>query len=231
MLIRLLFKVAALLCVGLPFASSVYAQAPRIPQSKFKIEIHSDDNGQPQFTVTNLTQKTLTACVIEFSRISEMKSQSRMTWDPIIQFGPVGHPEMQQHPLQPGASMTQFLGHVVGEPPPDTIEIVAGIWADGETFGDSEKLRVIQDQRARFVSGYEAAISLLQKGLNENWTGDQYLAALNGNSNFALHGIRSTLQVNAPNRNNPRMVRLIVERQLAYLEQNLARIREAKPAQ
>ena len=210
--------------------SAIPAQAPRLPQPKFKIAIHANAEGGPHFTLTNLTQKTLTACVIEFSRSTEIKPESSIEWDPIIQTGPVGHPEFQQHPLAPNATMSMYMSHVVGVPLPDTVEIIAGIWDDGETFGDSIRVKRILEHRCSMVSAYEQAIALLQKGLDENWTRDQYLEALTGNpSSMPSITIRRNLQSKAQWADKPRLVQLAMKHLLVYFTQNLATLRQQKP--
>jgi hypothetical protein len=74
-------------------------------------------------------------------------------------------------------TISQSLAHVVGQPFSDKIEITAAVWADGGTFGDPEKLKRIFLNRITDLQSYERAISLVQKGLQENWTRDQYVAA------------------------------------------------------
>lgn len=98
-------------------------------------------------------------------------------------------------PLEPGASLTLFLPHEVGGALPDRVEVVAGIWDDGETFGLAVWVKALIDNRASLRSAYEQAVSLLQRGLDENWPRGQYLAALNSKPNsLPFYAIRSTLE-------------------------------------
>jgi hypothetical protein len=80
-------------------------------------------------------------------------------------------------PIEPGGRITQHLSHAVGGPLPDKIEVVAGVWADGETFGQPDWVKVILKNREIQASAYEQATSMLQRGLDQNWTRDQYLQA------------------------------------------------------
>jgi hypothetical protein len=147
--------------------------------------------------------------VIQFSRSTEVKPESSMQWDALVQAGPVSHPEVQQHPLGPGASMTQFLSHTVGAPLPDTVEIVAGVWDDGDSFSDSNGVHRIWERRASMASAYEQAIAFVQKGLDENWTRDQYLEALNSKPNsFAFVILRRNLEAKPQWAEKPRLVRI-----------------------
>jgi hypothetical protein len=45
------------LCAFLLICFTAHAQAPRLPQPKFKIDIHADAEGGPRFTVTNSRTK------------------------------------------------------------------------------------------------------------------------------------------------------------------------------
>ena len=74
-----------------------------------------------------------------------------------------------------------YLPHKVGGPLPDRVEVIAGIWEDGETFGEAVWVKTLLDHRASLTSAYEQAIFMLQKGLNENWTRGQYLACYGSN--------------------------------------------------
>jgi hypothetical protein len=65
--------------------------------------------------------------------------------------------------------MTMYMLHEGEKSLPDKVQVVAAIWADGETFGDAKWVRVILDHRASLALAYQDAIGTLQKGLDENW--------------------------------------------------------------
>jgi len=165
----------------------------------------------------------------EFSVSSESKPQSKMNWDPLVQGR--GEPGREHPgPLEPGASLTMYLPHGVGGPLPDKVEVVAGIWEDGETFGQTVWVKTLLDNRALLTSAYEQAISLLQKGLDQNWTRNQYLVALDSKPNsLPMDSIRSTLEASPNWDQDPRPLQLAMKSLLAYFVQNLAVLRQAKP--
>jgi hypothetical protein len=218
----------SLTLIGAPF---LHPQSGPNADSSFRIEIQTDSNGKPSFTITNLSNDTLTACVIRFSLSSELTWHSELDWDPIIQAGPVNRAEAA-HPLDAGASMTMYLPHAIEKSLPDRVDVVAAIWADGETFGDAKWVKVLLDNRASLALAYEDAIGILQKGLDENWTRDQYLDALNNKprSTAPISSIRSTLQGNRNLDGKPQLLRRTVQYLQVYFEQRLDLLRKAKPA-
>src|SRR5262249_5417934 len=137
-----------------------------------------------------------------------------------------------QRPLAPGASVTLHLPHRVGGPVPDKVEVVAGIWADGETFGHQAWVKTLVAHRASLVSAYEQAISLLQEGLEHDWTQAQYLAALNGKpASLPFYSLRGTLEAGAGPTRDPRAVKMAMQNLSAHFTQNLLLLRPAKPAE
>ena len=111
--------------VGMLFSSAIYGQ-PATGRPRFQIEIHTTGERGPTYTVTNLSGKRVSACVLEISSSSQRARKSKTVWDALIQ----GQP-----PIEPGASISQYLPHVVGGPLPDKVEVIAVVWVDGETFG------------------------------------------------------------------------------------------------
>ena len=225
-----IFRVIALpvLTPSLLFSSAVCAQSRTAEQPKFRTEIQAPSDGSPKFTVTNLSRKTLTAGTFQFSVSSEAKPQGAMNWDPIVQGR--GQPGRERPgPIEPGASLTMYLPHVVGAPLPDKVEVVAGIWEDGETFGQEVWLKTLLAQRASVTSDYEQAISLLQRGLEENWTRSQYLEAISSKPNsFIFYSIRSTLEANHNLDEKPRHLQVAIKSLLEHFTKNLALLRQAK---
>jgi hypothetical protein len=225
-------KAVAAVALGLTLvvAPSLGAQSGPNADPNFRVEIRTDIDGKPGFTVTNLSNDTLTACVIRFSLSSESRWQSQMDWDAVVQGSPVRKAETQ--PLAAGASMTMYLPHTVGKSLPDKVEVVAGIWASGETFGEAEWVKMILDNRASLALAYEDALGLLQRGLDENWTADQYVEALNSRPRFTgpMSAISSNLRGNRNFDGEPQVLRRVVQNLQAYFQQRLDLIRKAKPA-
>ena len=217
--------VAVGLCVvsmALIVALTICAQSRADEKPKFQIEIQPAAAGGPKFTVMNLSGKTVSACVLEISMASEGKGQSRIVWDA---------PFLGVRPLEQGATISQNLAHVVGAPLPDKVEVIAGIWADGESFGQSDWVKVILANRADQVSKYEQATSFLQRGLDQNWTRDQYLEGLRSMPNPGpFYGIKSTLEANQDLNNRPEVLQRVIRALLESLNRKLELIRQAKPS-
>src|SRR6266851_1282041 len=160
--------------VALIVAVAVCAHSRADGNPKFQIDIQAGAQGGPKFTVMNLSGKAVSACVLEISIASEGKGQSRIVWDAAL------HGE---RPLEKGASISENLFHVVGAPLPDKVEVIAGMWSEGEPFGQSDWVKVILANHAARVSSYEQEISFLQRGLDQNWTREQFLAGLSSMPN------------------------------------------------
>jgi hypothetical protein len=73
---------------------------------------------------------------------------------------------------------------------------------------------------------------MLQKGLDENWTRDQYLEVLNSRPRLTgpMSAISSNLRGNRNFDGKPQLLRHIVQNLQAYFEQRLELLRKAKPA-
>ena len=226
------------LCLALIVAPFLRAQSGPDADSSFRIEIQTDIDGKPSFTLTNLSNDTLTACVIRFSLSSKPTWHSQLDWDTVVQDIPLNAAEAE-HPIEAGASKTMYLPHAVGESLPDKVEVVAAIWADGETFGDPKWVKVLLHYRASLARAYEDSISMLQKGLDGNWTRDQYLDATNNRAANSepseVYGgptlaIRNTLRGNSTLDGKPQLLRRTIQNLQASFEQKLDLLRKAKPA-
>ena len=226
--------VVALLLIATPF---LHAQSSN-PDSNFRIQIQTGQDGSPTFTITNLFNDTLTAFVIRFSLSSNPTWHSQLNWDTAVQDLPANRAGAE-HPIQAGASKTMYLVKAVGELRPDKIDIVAAIWGDGETFGDEKWLRVLLKYRASLAAGYEEAIDVLQKGQDANWTRDEYLDAVShetANRKSAdvdggpMSAIRDTMRGSSIFDATPLLLRHAVQRLQADFEQRLDLLRRTKPA-
>jgi hypothetical protein len=209
--------------VALIVAVAVCAHSRADGNPTFQIDIQAGAQGEPKFTVMNLSGKTVSACVLEISIASEGKGQSRIVWDAALQ---------GERPLEQGASISENLFHVVGAPLPDKDEVIAGIWSDGEPFGQSDWVKIILANRAARVPSYEQEISFLQRGLDQNWTREQFLAGLSSMPNPGIFsGIRSTLEANQSLNNKPELLQRVIHTPLESLNQKLELIRQAKSPQ
>jgi hypothetical protein len=213
----LLFAAAWLL--GAPF---VHAQtpAPISTSPDFVIEIQPTAEKGPTFTARNMSDKTITACVFQMSHSGASRPEGETVWDALSQRKPA---------LEPGATLTQSLGHVVGQPPPDKVEVIAGAFEDGETFGDPKWVKIMLQNRAMLLSDYEQAAAFLQKGLDEHWTYDQYLTSLDRlPKQGSAYGIRRTLQANINAQQHSEVLQELVESMLDRFNRYARKIREAQ---
>lgn len=218
--------IVAVALVLLPIsAASSLAQIADGP--KFRVEILTGGDASPQFSVTNLSGRTLTACTIKFSVSTDARPQGEMNWDPLVQRrGPRGE---EQGPLEPRQSVTLFMPHTVGGPLPDKVEVIAGIWADGQTFGEEKWVKTLVSSRASFVSAYEQAIALLEEGIENNWTRQQYLVALDGKpESLPFYSMRRTFQANKSLDQHPQNAKTIAKSLLQHFQQDLQLLRPQK---
>ena len=218
-----------LLFLALMIAPSLHAQSDVSVDSGFRIEIQTVIDGKPSFTFTNLFNDTLTACVIRFYLSSRPTWHAELDWAPLVQDLPINRVGAE-HPLDAGTSKTMYLPHAVGESLPDKVEVVAAIWADGETFGDDKWLKVLLKNRASLASAYEGAIGILQKGMDENWTRIQFLEAVSSKPTAATLAIRNTLGGNRIFDAKPQLLRHALQNLQAYFEQKLDLLRKSRPA-
>ena len=218
---KILCAALSVLNAGILVSSAVPGQSQTVERPRFQIEIQAIGEGGPRYKVTNLTGKTVTACVLRLSSSAESKELSRTVWDALLQ---------DELPIEPGASISQYLSHVAGGPLPDKIEVVAGVWANGESFGQPDWVKVILKNREMRASAYEQATIMLQQGLDQNWTRDQYLQALSDKPNTGpIYAIRSTLVANQQFAENPKLLRHAMQMMLESCTQKYEQIRKAKP--
>jgi len=218
---KILATISCVLSAVMIIQSAIYGQSLAAVQPRFQIEIQAIGEGGPRYTVTNLTGKPVTACVFQLSSSSQSHGKSKTVWDSVLQ---------DEQPIEPGGSISQYLSHTVGNPLPDKVDVVAGVWADGQTFGDSVWVKNILETREMRASAYEHAAAVLQQGLDQNWTRDQYLQAINDKPNSGpIIAIRSTLQANQQFAEKPQRLRGTIQVLLESFRQKSAQIRKAKP--
>lgn len=218
---RILAAGIGVLGVGVLGSLAGYGERQTAERPRFQIEIQAASESGPRFTLTNHSGKTLTACFIEISSSLERRQRSGIGWDALVQ---------DVEPLAPGEGTSMPLSHVVGDPLPDKVEISAGIWADGETFGRTELVDRLLKTRNLRESEYDEAISFLRGGMEQGWSQDQFLAALSGKkASGALYAIRSTLQANKNLDLQPRSLQIVMQHLLEWLTQKRELLRQAKP--
>jgi hypothetical protein len=167
---KMLATAFCVLAGGIFFPSATQRAATAAERPKFKIEIRATgEKGKgPGYAVTNLTAKTVTACVFELSYPSQGTRKSKEVWDALTQ---------GVSPIEPGQTILRPLYTAASRPLPSQVEVIAGLWADGESFGPPELTKDFLKTRALRASEYEDATAILQQGLNQNWNRDQYQQA------------------------------------------------------
>jgi hypothetical protein len=167
---KMLATVFCVLAGGILFSTAAQETSTTPERPKFKIEIRATgEKGQgPSFAVTNLTAKTITACVFEQSYPSQVARNTTMLWDALAQGG---------IPIEPGQTLLRSLSPSIRNVLPDKVEVIAGVWADGESFGSPKWVSNIFNNRALRASENEDAAAILQRGLDQNWNRDQYQQA------------------------------------------------------
>jgi hypothetical protein len=159
---------------GMLFSTAAQGASTTPERPKFKIEIRATaEKGQgPSFAVTNLTAKTVTACVFEQSYPSQGARKTTTVWDPLVQGNTPNNT-----PIEPGQTVLRPLIPIIRNALPNKVEVIAGIWADGESFGPPKWASDIFNNRALRASENEDAAAILQRGLDQNWNRNQYQQA------------------------------------------------------
>jgi hypothetical protein len=197
-------------------------QLQPVEQASFQITIHATGEKAPSYTVKNLTGRAITAWVLEISSTAGNKRKSTTVWDSLLK---------AKQPIEPGESMSQYLPHMTGEPLPAKIEVVAGIWADGETFGQPEWVKNIRENRERRISEYERAMRLLQQGLDEDWSRDQDLKTISKDANSGpFTAIQFMLTRTDEYKDNPQLLHKAVQGLLEAFKESAEQIRKAMNA-
>jgi hypothetical protein len=117
----------------------------------------------------------------------------------------------------------------VGTLLPDKVEAIADVWADGETFGQPDWVKVILTNREAEASANEQAAALLQEGLDQNWSREQYLKAAGETRNSGpIAVLRCALLANR-NADKPRFLRHLIQNLWDTFTGESVQIRTAKP--
>jgi hypothetical protein len=206
--------------IAIFFPSALYPQRAT-EQSKFRVEIHPSGQRGPACTVTNLGSKPVWALVLEISSSSQPARKSKKVWDMILE----GHP-----PVEPGASISRPLAEFAFSPLPDEIKVIAAVWTDGETWGAPASVNSILNIRALRAAEYEDAARILQQGLSQNWTRDQYQQAFRDKPDTgAVYTVRTALSATLQTAQTPQEFTHTMQFLLTNFQQLSKQLRKVKP--
>jgi hypothetical protein len=214
---------AAAFCVlniAMFFPSALHPQRAT-ERPEFRVEIHSTREKGPTCTITNLSSKPVWAVVLEISSSSQPARKAKKGWDTLLE----NHP-----PIEPGASISPSLSEFAFSPLPDQIKVIAAVWIDGETWGAPASVNIILNNRARLAAGYEDAAGILQQGLSQNWTRDQYQQAFRDKpDNGAVYTVRTALSATLQTAQTPEAFTHTMQFLLTNFQQLSKQLRKVKP--
>jgi hypothetical protein len=218
---------------------SMFAHAPTLesrepanrlsdmPQSSSELnvraEIHSLTEHGPQIVLTNLAEEPLTACYLQTSFWREDRKPIGQLWDALAQ---------NLSPLVKDAEISIPLVHMGGESYPDKVEVAAAVWADGTTFGRPDQLKRILSNRASRANSLDQVISLVETGIQQDWTRDHFLAVLDSKTlatSVEAYSLKSTLQANPKLETRPRDRQRIIQLMLDTFNKRRDALRHSKP--
>jgi hypothetical protein len=212
---------------GMLFSTAAQAPATTPPRPKFKIEIRAaGEKGQgPIFAVTNLTAKTVTACVFEQSYPTQDAWKTTTVWDPLVQ-GNVPN----NTPIEPGQTVLRPLMPIIKNALPNKVEVIAGIWADGESFGPPKWASDIFNYRALRASQDEDAAAILQRGLDQNWNRNQYQQAFSDKPDSGpVYIVRTALTATQQTGQTPQEFTHTMQFLLQSFKQHADKLRKSVP--
>jgi hypothetical protein len=135
-----------------------------------------------------------------------------------------------ERPLESGESISRNLPYEVGGPIPDRVEVAAGVWADGETFGQADWVKIILNTRDMRASEYEQASSLLRQRVGSEMDSRSILGGTQRQVNSPpIYAIRSTLGTNQYLNQKPQLLQHAVQTLLKSFAQKSELLRQAKP--
>jgi len=142
-------------------------------------------------------------------------------WDTLLE---------SQHPIEPGASVTRPLFEFAFSPQPDRIKVVAAVWTDGETWGAPASVNLVLNNRVRLAAQYEDAAGILQQGLNQNWTRDQYQQAFRDKPDTgAVYTVRTALSSTLQSGFTPQEFTHAMQFLLTNFQRYSKQLRQVKP--
>ncbi|MGA3373886.1 MAG: hypothetical protein ABSC48_19250 [Terracidiphilus sp.] len=158
---------------------------------------------------------------MEVSSSSQPARKVKKAWDSILE----GH-----RPIEPGAGLSRPVYELAFSPPPDRINVIAGVWADGETFGAPASVNIILNNRAARAAEYEDAAGILQRGLSQNWTRDQYEQAFRDKPDTgAVYTVRTALSGTLKTAQTPQDFTHTMQFLLTNFQQLSKQLRKVKP--
>ena len=217
---------ATAICVlggGMLFLTAAQGSSTTPERPKFKIEIHAtSEKGQgPSFAVTNLTGKSVTACVFEQSYPSQGARKATMVWDALTQ---------GNTPIEPGQTVLRPLTPTTGNVLPNKVEVIAGIWADGESFGPPNWASNFFNNRALRASEDEDAAAILQRGLDQNWNRNQYQQAFSDKPDSGpVYTVRTALTATQQTGQTPQEFTHTMQFLLQSFKQQADKLRKSIP--
>jgi len=152
------------------------------PPVTFELEATGDHPGR--ILVTNALQYPLTAIAIEIASEegSKLPAQTHI-YDALTR-------SQLSAPIARGLTFVTYVGHTAGKTIPNAI-ITAAIWEDGSTYGPSDVLNLILEGRRNTLAAFDRTLSILQSGIDADWTSSRYLTALEAEKqpNMGLSGM------------------------------------------
>ena len=220
---KMLATAFCVLGAGMLFSTAAQGTSTTPERPKFKIEIRATaEKGQgPSFAVTNLTAKTVTACVFEQSYPSQGARKTTIVWDALAQ---------GNNPVEPGQTVLRPLTPNIGNALPNKVEVIAAIWADGESFGPRKWASNIFNNRALRASEDEDAAAILQRGLDQNWNRNQYQQAFSDKPDSGpVYTVRTALTATQQTGQTPQEFTHTMQFLLQSFKQQADKLRKSMP--
>jgi hypothetical protein len=217
---KVLATVFCALNIAMFFPSALHPQRAT-ERSEFRVEIHPGGDKRPTCTVTNLSSKPVWALVLEISSSSQPTRMAKKVWDTLLE----SHP-----PIESGASFSRPLWEFAFSPLPDQIKVIAAVWTDGETWGAPASVNLILNNRVRLAAEYDDAAGILQQGLSQNWTRDQYQQAFRDKPDTgAVYTVRTALSATMQTTRTPQDFTHVMQALLTNFQQLSKQLRKVKP--
>jgi len=214
---------AAAICalnIAIFFPSALYAQRAT-EQPKFRVEIQPTEKRGPDCIVTNLSSTPVWALVFEVSSSSQPARKWPRVWDMLMD----GHA-----PIEPGASISRPVSEFAFSPQPDRIKVIAAVWTDGETWGAPASVNSVLNNRVAHAADYEDSARILQQGLSQNWTRDQYEQAFRDKPDSgAVYTVRTALSATLQTAQTPQEFTHTMQFLLTNFQQFSKQLRKVKP--
>ena len=206
------------IAVFLPAA--LYSQRPT-ERPSFRVEILPAGENRPTCTVTNLSDKPVWAMVLEISSSSQPARKAKKIWDTLLE---------SHRPIEPGASLSRPLSEFAFSPQPDQIKVIAAVWTDGETFGAPASVNLILNHRTERAGEYEDAAAILQQGLGQNWSREQYQQAFRDKPDTGpVYTVRTALSATLQTAQTPQEFTHTMRFLLTNFQQLSKLLRKVKP--